>query len=98
MPGPARQGLNALLAAMPEHDVWLVDFQLRHPIMVYDVDEHGQRAERPYRVWEQSAGPWLTVKFSDGGEFAIWKYTGDVYRVGPDGAVGEDPFIERTDL
>lgn len=50
-------------------------------------------AKRPYRVWEQHAGPWLMVTYQDGGEYAIWKVTGDVYQVGPDGAVGEDPIL-----
>jgi hypothetical protein len=58
----------------------------------YDVDEHGQRAAKPYRQWDLPAGPWLLVKFADtGAEYAIWKPTGAIYEVDPGGAVGEDP-------
>lgn len=57
----------------------------------------GRVSNRPYRVWEQHAGPWLTVIYEDGEEFAIWKVTGAVYRVGPDGAVDEDPIIPGSE-
>lgn len=49
------------------------------------------RSERPYRTWDLPAGPWLLVTFVDGEEFAIWKHTGDVYRVDAGGAVPETP-------
>ena len=90
----ARRGLDRLLAAHPDRDLDRVDAQLPHPIEVYDVDEHGQRASRPYRRWDLLAGPWLLVKFADGEEFAIWKATGAVYRVDDAGAVDEDPILE----
>lgn len=94
---PARRGLDRLLAAHPDRDVERVDAQLPHPIEVYDVDpDTGERAGRPYRRWDLPAGPWLLVKFADGEEFAIWKTTGHVYRVGPDGAVDEDPILEPS--
>jgi hypothetical protein len=93
---PARRGLDALLAAMPHADIESVDAQLPHPIMVYDVDENGQRASKPYRQWDLPAGPWLLVTLADGTEYAIWKHTGNVYRVGPDGAVDEDPIVESS--
>lgn len=89
---PARRGLDRLLAAFPDRDLERVDAQLPHPIEVYDVDEHGQRAAKPYRQWDLPAGPWLLVKFADtGAEYAIWKPTGAIYEVDPGGAVGEDP-------
>jgi hypothetical protein len=93
MTSPARLGLDRLLAAMPERDVESVDAQLPHPIYAYDVDEHGNRATEPYRAWDLPAGPWLLVTLDGGEEFAIWKTTGDVYRVGADHAVEDDPIF-----
>jgi hypothetical protein len=85
--------LAALRERFPGRTIGRFDNGIPHPIVVYDVDEQGRRAERPYRTWDQRAGPWLVVTYADGEEFAIWKATGAVYRVGPGGAVDEDPII-----
>lgn len=52
---------------------------------------------------------WLSLKYTDGSpwlefdcwvhlkgrfEFAIWRRTGDIYQVGEDGAVSDDPIKE----
>jgi hypothetical protein len=146
------RAIGELRGMFPGREVEQFDVQPQHPIAVYEVDEHGNRADRPYRVWDQIAGPWLVVRFADpeleqrrasapehvdnaalpagspmfyychgcghqlaelsedwwwhpppalcewckahdGPEYAIWKHTGDVYRVGPDGAVDEDPIL-----
>lgn len=92
-PSLARMGVNKLLALMPTREIERIDSQLPHPIMAYDVDEHGNRAGEPYRQWDLPAGPWVLVQFVGGDEYAIWKRTGNVYRVGPDGAVEEDPML-----
>ena len=146
--------VDALRERFPGRKVAQFDAQLPHPLLVYDVDpETGERADRPYRAWKTSAGPWLLVTFEDaeladrrasapehidnasliagspmyyycqacghlvvelpedwwrnppstlcdwcrdrdGPEYAIWKATGAVYRVGLDGVVSEDPIIE----
>lgn len=85
--------LTALRDMFPERKIERFDNGLPHPIAAYDVDEQGQRAKHPYRVWDLRAGPWLVVRYTDGEEFAIWKVTGDVYRVGSDGAVDDEPVI-----
>lgn len=146
------RALAGLRAKYPDREVEQFDVQPQHPIAVYDVDEDGNRAAKPYRVWDQIAGPWLVVRFKDseleqrrasapeqidnatlhagspmfyychgcghqvaelpedwwrhpppvlcdwckahdGPEYAIWKRTGAVYRVGLDGAVDEDPIL-----
>lgn len=89
------RALTGLRERFPEREIERFDSQLPHPLAVYDVDPHtGERKPDPYRRWELPAGPWLVVRYTDGEEFAIWKQTGDVHRVGPDGAVEEDPIIK----
>jgi hypothetical protein len=39
-----------------------------------------------------AAGQWTET------QFAIWKATGDVYRVGDDGAVGDDPWMRGKEV
>ena len=91
------RAIGELQVLFPGREVAQFDVQLPHELLVYDIDPiTGERAERPYRSWELAGGPWLVVRYVDGEEFAIWKVTGDVYRVGPDGAVEEDPIIEGT--
>lgn len=85
--------MNALRERFPGRKIERFDTQLPHPLVAYDVDEHGERG-KPYRSWDLPAGPWLLVRYADEEEYAIWKQTGAVYRVGPDGAVDEDPIIE----
>lgn len=143
--------LAALRERFPDRRIERFDAQLPHPLVAYDVDEHGDHG-KPYRQWDLPAGPWLVVIFEDRElaarrasapeqidnatlyagspmyyychscghlaaempedwwehpppsncdwcrqhdwpEYAIWKQTGAIYRVGPDGAVDEDPII-----
>lgn len=92
-----RHGLDELLAKYPDRDVFSVDWTLTHSLRVYEVNEEGRRtSDRPYRQWDLPAGPWCLVTFLDDDgyeEFAIWKTTGAVYRVGDDGAVEGGPII-----
>lgn len=90
----ARRGIDALLAMFPWREIEKIDNQQPHPIEVYDVDEHGNRASEPYRRWDLPAGPWVVVKFVGGAEFGVWKLTGAVFSIGIDGVVAEDPIIE----
>lgn len=92
-PSKARQGIDKLLSVFAHREIESIDSQLSHPIEVYDVDEKGVRASTPYRRWDLPNGPWVLVKFVGGDEYAIWKHTGAVYRVGHDGAVEEDPIM-----
>ena len=87
------RALEQLRAMHPGQPIEQFDVQPPHALLVYAVDEHGNRADRPYRSWDTIAGPWVVVTFAGGEEYAIWKVTGAVYRVGPDGAVDEDPII-----
>lgn len=86
--------LAALRDRFPDRNIARLDAHLPHPLYAYDVDEHGRRADRPYRTYDTPAGPWILVTYVDGGEFAIWRTTGAIFAVGPDGAVGEEPFYE----
>lgn len=86
------RGMDKLRGLFPERPIGRIDSQLTHPIAAYDVDpETGERKGEPYRIWDLPAGPWVLVTYADGEEFAIWKATGDVYRVDASGAVEEDP-------
>jgi hypothetical protein len=83
--------MDRLRERFPGRAIARFDAQLPHPLIARDVDPDTGARGRPYRAWELPGGPWLVVTYADGGEYAIWKQTGDVYEVGPDGAVGEDP-------
>ena len=75
-----RDGLNWLLAQYPDAEVALV-YDQAYPWP-------------PEHLTRYIEGPWLLVDLVDGPrkrKFAIWKTTGAVYRVGWDGAVGDDP-------
>lgn len=86
------QAMVLLGSIEPEDKIARVDYQLPHPIMAYDVDpQTGERKSQPYRQWDLPDGPWVVVTLQSGAEYAIWKITGELYRVGPDGAVDEDP-------
>jgi hypothetical protein len=42
----------------------------------------------------RDGSPWLEVAVASGGhaaQYALWRYTGNVYRVGANGAVEDDP-------
>lgn len=75
-----RQGLDRLLAEYPDADVAVIVNQ----------------GNRDSYVRNAVEGPWTTVDLTINGEltkFAIWNYTGNVYRCDEYGAVEDDPFI-----
>lgn len=90
-----RRGLDALLAEHPHLDLLEVDWQIE--------PADGRSVAR----WR---GPWVLVRLGQPSdhvevepawavwEYAIWRVTGNVYLVGADGAVGDDPIIEITPL
>ena len=81
-----REGLLRLLALVPAE--------------IASIDGQAKRTDRVYPPIDGVAvmevgwpeGPWVCVDFADGQRFAIWKETGDIYRVGHDGAVEDEPF------
>lgn len=88
-----RQGLNALLRHFPGADVAgvinqndaLRDIMASVDPPPFDFQPIG------------NAGPWTCVDLVLAGKplrFAIWNNTGTVFRIGEDGAVVDDPFIE----
>lgn len=90
-----QHALAGLEALFPGRKIVRFDTLVPEPMRVYDVDpDTGERAARPYRVWDTPAGPWLEVTYEDGEQFVVWKRSGGVWRVGPDGAVEEDPIVE----
>lgn len=91
MPSFAREGLDRLLAANPEMDLAKIDGQPERPATTTR-DYSGA----PLReTLHQPAGPWVCVDFEGGDQYAIWKHTGAVYRVGKDGAVEDDPVFDH---
>lgn len=90
--GIERESLDRLLAAYPDYDVLSIDWQLPN---LSD------------RVARFDPGPWILVELGQRIDasgtaflphlFAIWKKTGNVYRVGLDGAVADDPFLSAED-
>jgi len=96
-PSLVRLALDELLRLYPMFDLASVDWQLPVPIVLYSEGV-------PARPWEGGiVGPWVLVKLGQPSatfdeapawatwEFAIWKVTGALYRVGADGAVPDDP-------
>jgi hypothetical protein len=73
---------------------WLAE---QHPdarVVLYD--------KQP-ETWSRIEGPWVCIDFVCGptaqvSRYAIWKATGNVYLVGDDGAVEDDPIYEVTPL
>lgn len=93
-PSPARRGVDLLLSVMRNREIESIDSQPARPILVYDVSEDGARAAIPTHRYDTPPGPWVLVTFVGGDEYAIWKHSGDVYRVDPaSGAVDEDPIL-----
>jgi hypothetical protein len=100
-PSLVRRGLDYLLDAYPMFDLVSVNWQLPEPIVLYSEGVPARRWEGGI------VGPWVLVKLGQPSEtmrseplilpawatweFAIWKVTGAVYRVGADGAVPDDP-------
>jgi hypothetical protein len=85
---PARRGIDRLLATLPHRELEflaadagdLAFLQAAHP-----------RGAGEFAALET---PWVVIQFVGGDRYAIWKRTGAVYRIGPDGAVDEDPILE----
>jgi len=72
------RSLNVLTALLAGHHLVRIDGQVAHPTPPHDAS---------------TDGPWICVDFEDGMQFAIWKETAAIYRVGPTGAVEDDPVI-----
>ena len=88
-PTKARRGLDKLLASYPDAAIEKLDWQLAR-VRTTTRDTHSS----PLReALAQPAGPWVCIDLTNGGKFAIWKHTGNVYRVGKDGAVEDDPIL-----
>jgi hypothetical protein len=95
----ARQGMLLLLERFPNEMIVKYDAQIydkREPGGWFDYVEPAPRT--PGRWVPRPDGPWICIDLSGGGKFAIWKETGNVYHVGNDGAVEEDPIISVTPL
>lgn len=87
----ARQGMLLLLERFPNEMIVKYDAQ------IYDKQPSGIPGTPGW--WSpRPDGPWICIDLSGGGKFAIWKETGNVYHVGNDGAVKEDPIISVTPL
>lgn len=87
-PSPARRGLDTLLALLPFRTVEKLDSQPAQDILVTDMETREVSV-----LTTIPPGPWVAVTFVGGTEFAIWKVTGAVYRIGPDGTVEDDPIL-----
>jgi hypothetical protein len=91
-PSPARRGLDLLLQRHPQLDL----VSARIP---------GRDPHDPMTPWVSSS--WLLVGLGQPSEgdaeayaiwsFAIWRSTGAVFAIGPDGAVGDEPLLELQD-
>lgn len=82
-----RRSLDALLAAKPGVMVERYDAQNTKVMML----------AKDYS-FETQRGPWVCVDFADGERFAIWKHTGDVFRLDALGAAASDAVIEYEAL
>jgi hypothetical protein len=84
--GLVSTGVHLLLAGRPD---WIIDH--------IDAQEYD-----PERDFGRGEGPWVCIDLRRGSvvlsRYAIWKRTGNVYRVGDDGAVEDDPVISVTPL
>jgi hypothetical protein len=78
-----RRALDELLRRFPDEDVISVDWQLSRDIYSETVTQ---------RMWPGGIdGPWVRILLGNTKEYVIWKHTGDLYEVGDDGAVPDDP-------
>lgn len=84
----ARRGLNALFAAFPLKEVEAIDHQPERDVLATDL-----KTGEVSVITTLPAGPWVCVDFVGGDKYAIWKSTGAVHRIGPDGAVEDDPIL-----
>lgn len=99
-PSRVRRAVDALLARYPYFDLLYVDWQ-RKGVEVASLARLGDLPS--FRFYPDDLTlPWVRVWLGEPAvrgdawaiwPFAIWKTTGDVYRVGADGAVGDEPLI-----
>lgn len=92
----AREGLDCLLELYPFADIALMLTQRRE---IVDALTAAEKRDLFGLRFQLLSGSWTYADLWEDGElkrFAIWNTTGDVYKVGEDGAVGVDPFIEVT--
>jgi|SRR6188472_2122392 len=94
----AREGLLKLLEYYPDAMIVKYDSQ------VYDKQEpgyfdYGGPPPGDRGGWTpRPDGPWICVDLTNGERFAIWKVTGNVYRVDKHGAAEDEPMITVTQL
>lgn len=86
-PSPARRGLDRLLTVLPFREI---EFVAGDAIDLAFLDNAHRNVDY---VGPPLDNPWLVVQFVGGDRYAIWKATGAVHRVGPDGAVDDDPIL-----
>lgn len=77
------RSLNVLTALLGGREIERLDGQVALSYLANPLPPHDAPVD----------GPWVCVDFSDGSKFAIWKTTGAIYRIGPTGAVEDDPFV-----
>lgn len=105
MNSKARQGFDRLLAEYPEAEVartWNQDDAITE---IYEHVEGLSGVTFDFvrsTVYSTNSGPWTCVDLLTApgtiGQFAIWNYTGNVYRLDKSGAVEDDPFIVITTI
>lgn len=69
--------------------------------MIHHYDAQWERTRVTRYDLPRAAGLWVEIDLDTRGgilQFAIWKHTGNVYEVGADGAVKDDPLIVVTPL
>lgn len=88
-PSLARRGIDRLLEVMAHREILSLDSQPGREASA--TRDYPGAPLRDYSA--QEPGPWVLVTFVGGDQFAIWKATGAVYIVGPDGAVDDDPIL-----
>jgi hypothetical protein len=91
-PSLARQGIDRLLGVFRNREIASIDAMPERPVMAAEIGARGPH-DREIEVTRVPAGPWVVVRFVGGDEYAIWKEADAVYRVGPDGAVEDDPIL-----
>lgn len=77
-PSLARRGVDRLLSVFSYREIASIDAQPERPILARDVESH--EVSELTRI---APGPWVLVTFVGGDEYAIWKATGQIYRMIP---------------
>jgi len=87
----ARTGLFILLINYPDAMIVKYDAQ------IYDEQPSGTPGTPGW--WARKPdGPWVCVDLDNGEKFAIWKETGNVFRVDENGAVEDEPLYEASSI